>query len=172
MAYFSENPPFLWKLQTFSFWYELVLAWFHICFVQVDVIVNTATSDLNLNIGAVSASLLKKAGQALQDECKTKFADGVKVGDLADTKGHSLACKAVYHLTMPAWSNANSKEVGWMNGVSIYKTFVAACTCVDIYMLVKVIWIRWKVIVTSLAGIGSFCETQIQGFFFWRWVSI
>lgn len=67
---------------------------------------------MNLKAGAVTSSILAKAGQALQDECKTKYPQGVKVGDIACTQGHGLQCKAVYHLTLPNWSSANSRQVG------------------------------------------------------------
>ena len=80
--------------------------------VQADVIVNTTDSGMNLSIGAVSSSILAKAGQALQHECKTKYPGGVMVGDVACTQGHGLQCKAVYHVALPHWFSANSKQVG------------------------------------------------------------
>ncbi|KAK7110288.1 hypothetical protein V1264_014185 [Littorina saxatilis] len=46
----------------------------------------------------------------VEDEKKVKFPDGVKVGDIADTKGHGFGGKALYHSTLPHWSSANSKE--------------------------------------------------------------
>lgn len=79
--------------------------------VQADVIVNTTDSGLHLSFGAVSSSILAKAGQALQHECRTKYPGGVMVGDVACTQGHGLQCQAVYHVTLPHWS-ANSKQVG------------------------------------------------------------
>ena len=81
-------------------------------FAKADVIVNTTTVGMDLWYGAVSSAILAKAGQALQDECKTKYPGGIKFGDIASTQGHGLSCKAIYHLHLPAWSSSSAKQVG------------------------------------------------------------
>ena len=90
------------------------LLWFVLSsvFVQADVIVNTTTTYMDFKSCPVSSSILAKAGQALQDDCRTKNPEGLKVGHITCTKGYGLRCKVVYHLTLPCWSSANSKQVG------------------------------------------------------------
>ena len=78
--------------------------------------VNTTTPSMDLKSGAVSSSILAKAGKALQDECKTKHPDGVKVGEIAITGGHGLQVKQLYHTTLCNWSQTDSKKVGWKDG--------------------------------------------------------
>ena len=73
--------------------------------------VNTTTPGLDLETGAVSSAILAKAGQGLQDDCKTKHPNGVKVGEVAVTKAHGLRVKEVYHLTLPSWSSPDSIRV-------------------------------------------------------------
>ena len=80
--------------------------------MQADVIVNTTTTSMDFRSCPVSSSILAKAGQALQDECQAKNPGGLKVGHITCTKGYRLHCKVVYHLTLPRWSSANSKQVG------------------------------------------------------------
>ena len=47
-------------------------------FIQVDIIVNTTSHNLDLQNGAVSISLSKAAGKELQDEVKVKFPQGLE----------------------------------------------------------------------------------------------
>ncbi|XP_030066736.1 LOW QUALITY PROTEIN: protein mono-ADP-ribosyltransferase PARP14 [Microcaecilia unicolor] len=71
---------------------------------ETDVIVNSISTDLMLDKGAVSQALLEKAGPALQqlleDHCR-----GLKIteGSLFVTNGCNLNCKKVYHVTSPGW---------------------------------------------------------------------
>nr|KAG5699798.1 hypothetical protein BaRGS_013518 [Batillaria attramentaria] len=78
---------------------------------KTHVIVNTTSSDLQLANGAVSASLLAAAGSSLQDECRTQYPNGITTGDVAKTKGHNLACREVYHLTLCSWSPGVEKTL-------------------------------------------------------------
>ena len=73
--------------------------------------VNTTTSNIDFESGAVSSSILAQAGPSLQDECRTKYPGGVKTGDIAITTGHALKVKSVYHLALANWSSVNSKQV-------------------------------------------------------------
>jgi O-acetyl-ADP-ribose deacetylase (regulator of RNase III) len=91
-------------------------------FFQADVIVNTTHPSLDLRSGAVSKSILDKAGQGLQDECNSKYPDGIKVGDVVNTQGHGLKCKAVFHTTLPPWSGGG-KEVHCILWVLGYVAF-------------------------------------------------
>ena len=72
---------------------------------------NSASSDLDLKDGAVAKSLLAKGGQGLQDECKTRYPQGIQNDQVAETKGHGLKCRAVYHLSLCQWSNQQAGQV-------------------------------------------------------------
>ncbi|KAL3864673.1 hypothetical protein ACJMK2_006335 [Sinanodonta woodiana] len=79
---------------------------------KVDVIVNTAAKSLDLTHGAVSQSLLRKAGQILQDECKMSYPNGIKDGEIAVTGGGNLSCQIVCHVALVQWNDpAASKKM-------------------------------------------------------------
>ena len=67
----------------------------------MDVIVNTTSKELVLNRGTLSKTILTDAGQALQDECKTKKLDDF--GEVVVTKSFKLPCRAVYHGAGVEW---------------------------------------------------------------------
>ncbi|XP_013125678.1 poly [ADP-ribose] polymerase 9 [Oreochromis niloticus] len=60
---------------------------------KTDVIVNTASSDRNLNKGQISNALLSKAGDRMQDEI-LKHSPGKQV---VITNAYKLRCKEVFH---------------------------------------------------------------------------
>ncbi|OWF50082.1 Poly [ADP-ribose] polymerase 14 [Mizuhopecten yessoensis] len=64
---------------------------------QTDVIVNTTSCDLQLQAGAVSSSILRAAGQSIQDECHVGYPAGIQYGNVATTTGGQLACKHIFH---------------------------------------------------------------------------
>ncbi|CAH1784890.1 unnamed protein product [Owenia fusiformis] len=64
---------------------------------KVDILVNSVDHSLDLSKGKVSASLLRVAGNELQKECKEKYPNGIKYGEIAATKAYNLQCKGVYH---------------------------------------------------------------------------
>uniref|UniRef100_S4RG32 Poly [ADP-ribose] polymerase n=1 Tax=Petromyzon marinus TaxID=7757 RepID=S4RG32_PETMA len=70
-----------------------------------DVIVNTTSSSMNLNIGGMSSALSKKAGPALQAAVNKKKAS--PVNDIIDTEtaGCNLSCKRVYHVSLDIWQS-------------------------------------------------------------------
>lgn len=72
--------------------------------MQVDVIINSTSSNLQLTHGAVSQSLLNAGGQSLQSECTKKYPKGVNPGEIAVTGGGKLECKNVYHGALTGWS--------------------------------------------------------------------
>jgi O-acetyl-ADP-ribose deacetylase (regulator of RNase III) len=57
------------------------------------------STDLKLDKGAVSATLLKKGGPILQQECSQKYPKGVRYGEVAVTSGGLLQCQIVYALS-------------------------------------------------------------------------
>lgn len=68
---------------------------------QADVLVNTTGPDLNLSIGKVSAALLNSVGRKLQQECRTRYPDGITADKIAITSGFNLLCKKLFHITLP-----------------------------------------------------------------------
>ncbi|XP_061194415.1 protein mono-ADP-ribosyltransferase PARP14-like isoform X2 [Saccostrea echinata] len=88
---------------------------------KVDVIVNTASRDLRLNHGAVSGSISKAGGDSIQQECLTKYPDGINPGEIAVTGGGNLACKIVCHGALLAWD----KEKG--EAKKMLQTFLKTC---------------------------------------------
>lgn len=65
----------------------------HIEEQKTDVIVNTASVDLNLSIGKISSAILNKAGYELQRE----ISKADSKGSIIRTKGYNLCCKEVFH---------------------------------------------------------------------------
>ena len=78
-------------------------------FLQVDVIVNTTSSNLNLSGNASSRALSAAAGPKLQEECKT--IGQVKTGEIVVTNGANLACKHVFHTSCPGWEKGEGEKV-------------------------------------------------------------
>ena len=78
-------------------------------FLQVDVIVNTTSSNLNLSGNASSKALSTAAGPKLQEECK-KIGQ-VKTGEIVVTNGANLACKHVFHTSCPGWEKGEGEKV-------------------------------------------------------------
>ena len=73
---------------------------------------NTTSTNLKLDNGALAESLLRKAGPQLQEECFKKYSNGVKPGDVAVTGGYSLNATKVYHGAIPNWEKGyNAKKV-------------------------------------------------------------
>ena len=66
------------------------------------------------NGGAVSASLLKAAGPELQEELRSKYSHGIKIGEMAISTGKKLQCDNVYHCAFETWNQndtTKSKQV-------------------------------------------------------------
>ena len=75
------------------------------------MLVNTTSSSLQLNQGAVSQSLLKMGGPDLQSECSQKYPNGIQYGEVAETSGAKLECKLVCHGALPGWNGGSSAKV-------------------------------------------------------------
>ncbi|CAG2228086.1 PARP10_14_15 [Mytilus edulis] len=78
--------------------------------MQVDVIVNTTSQDLQLDqSGAVSASLLKHGGKSILQECQRQHRGTLlDFGAIAVTTGGSLKCKFIFHGALPEWKRDGS----------------------------------------------------------------
>ncbi|XP_049566397.1 protein mono-ADP-ribosyltransferase PARP14 isoform X2 [Orcinus orca] len=76
-----------------------------------DVVVNSISSDLELNRGPLSKALLEKAGQKLQEELKTAGQGvAVEVGTVIQTSGCNLHCHHVLHVVAPDWTNDSTSS--------------------------------------------------------------
>ena len=82
---------------------------------QVDVIVNSTNKDLDLSVGVVATQLLNAAGQDLQEECRTKYPDGIKPGQVAVTSAGDMDCEALFHGVLLPWDNGH----GWAQQVTM-----------------------------------------------------
>ena len=85
--------------------------------------VNTTASDLLLNRGAVSKSLLKAGGQRLQDECTAHVQrhGNVKGWSFATTGPGNLKCKHVIHTVGSNHDGAggSAEKVGFLQTACI-----------------------------------------------------
>ncbi|XP_052088524.1 protein mono-ADP-ribosyltransferase PARP14-like isoform X2 [Mytilus californianus] len=86
--------------------------------MRVDAIVNTTSKGLQLNQGAVSASLLREGGRRLQDECSKKYPQGVDYGEVAVTTGGNLNCNIVCHGCLDQWNTG---------GIKVLEKFINGC---------------------------------------------
>lgn len=78
-------------------------------FFDADIIVNSAPANMKLNTaGKVSAIILSRAGQAIQEECDQSFPNGIKNGEVAVTSGHRLPYSLVFHCTVQFMTQENS----------------------------------------------------------------
>ena len=81
--------------------------------LQVDVIVNSTTTSLELDNGALSSSILKEGGDTLQEECDEKAPDGIELGEVVVTSGGQLPCQFVVHGAACSWTDKQCTEVQW-----------------------------------------------------------
>ncbi|XP_069139607.1 uncharacterized protein [Argopecten irradians] len=85
-----------------------------------EVIVNTTRTDLRLDQGAVSLSILKAAGREIQ-QCCNQYYGGVKHGEIAVTHGYKLKCTYVFHGALPHYSTER------MNRMEVMEQFMRNC---------------------------------------------
>uniref|UniRef100_A0A8C1JK40 Poly [ADP-ribose] polymerase n=1 Tax=Cyprinus carpio TaxID=7962 RepID=A0A8C1JK40_CYPCA len=77
---------------------------------QMDVVVNTLSSDLNLSVGAISNALLKAAGPQLQVLLNQQVTGSANIGDVFETAGANLKNKLVFHAVVPHWNQGQGNE--------------------------------------------------------------
>lgn len=75
------------------------------------MLVNTAAANLELKHGRVSAALLATAGDELQKECAKIYPKGISKRQVAETTGHRLQCKKVYHITLEKYAGEDKKSI-------------------------------------------------------------
>ena len=98
---------------------NLVYVSYSICFLyieyylQVDAIVNTTSTSLNLNMGATSKSIVKAAGSCIQTEVNQKAPNGIQFGEMVSSSGGNTSCKRIYHVALCSWEHVkgNSEQV-------------------------------------------------------------
>ncbi|XP_062602530.1 protein mono-ADP-ribosyltransferase PARP15-like isoform X2 [Saccostrea cucullata] len=78
---------------------------------QVDVIVNSNGSDLDLSKGRASKALLNAAGFGIQLECQQRYPNGIQDGTIAITSGGQLSCKAIYHGALAKYSSKQDEQI-------------------------------------------------------------
>lgn len=78
---------------------------------KADVIVNSANKTLQLGSGAVSSSILKHAGQGIQDDCNSQLLQLKKTEiaytQVVMTEAYNLGCGIVFHGTLPTYAQDN-----------------------------------------------------------------
>ena len=80
-----------------------------ISFRQVDAIVNSTSSDLDLSRNASAKALSAAAGPKLQQECSA--IGQVRTGGIVVTGGGNLGCKHVFHTSCASWETGKGEQV-------------------------------------------------------------
>lgn len=76
--------------------------------------VNTTNKQLKLDEGRLSSAISEMAGPSLQNECKLKYPDGLKDGQVAKTYAYNLSnLKLIYHISLPGYNVATFREVNF-----------------------------------------------------------
>lgn len=99
-------------------------------FLQVDVIVNSTSPDLNLDANASAKALSAAAGPKLQQECKT--IGKVETGQIVITGAANLACKHVFHTSCPRWENGEGEKVS-TNIIFFFLQWQISCLPISTY---------------------------------------
>ncbi|KAH3835074.1 hypothetical protein DPMN_108413 [Dreissena polymorpha] len=90
-----------------------------------DAIMTTTTRALDLNNGNLCKSVLAEGGPGLQTECKAKYPNGLKHGDIAVISAGKLnTCKYVYCGAIPRFDR---NEPGIGNPEDLYKQVITSC---------------------------------------------
>ncbi|XP_055874100.1 protein mono-ADP-ribosyltransferase PARP14-like isoform X3 [Biomphalaria glabrata] len=64
---------------------------------DTDIIVITVDKSLDLSKGRLAKTILREAGDDIQNELLNRFSDGVRTGDFAESSGGNLQCKHIFH---------------------------------------------------------------------------
>ncbi|XP_041371316.1 protein mono-ADP-ribosyltransferase PARP15-like [Gigantopelta aegis] len=83
--------------------FEISLSKGNIVQQKVDVIVNSTNTNLDFAVG-IAKAIIKAGGDSIHQECKDKYPNGIKAGEIAVTGGGNLHCRFVYHTTLDMWS--------------------------------------------------------------------
>ena len=72
--------------------------------LQADILVASCSSNLDLQRGGASKSLLATAGTQLQDELRHNRKE-IKNGEIVMLKGYQLECSSVILTALPNWTS-------------------------------------------------------------------
>lgn len=72
---------------------------------------NTASADFDLTKGAVSATISKTGGPALQEEVTNAKTGDVPFGQIIVTSGGNLGCSNVYHGALENWDGPTGQAL-------------------------------------------------------------
>ncbi|WAQ95722.1 PAR14-like protein [Mya arenaria] len=89
--------------------------------IKTDIIVCSASRNLNLRSGAASYALVKAGGSQVQDDLTRMYPEGIKDGELAIVDGGKLHCDKIYLSSLPAWKEASG------NGGKVFRDFMREC---------------------------------------------
>ncbi|KAK0040320.1 poly [ADP-ribose] polymerase 14, partial [Biomphalaria pfeifferi] len=78
---------------------------------KTDVIVSTVDKSLNLNFGTMASSVLRAAGDVIQNELVTRYGTGIEAGDFAQSSGGMLPCNYVLHVCLPNYKQDNVSKI-------------------------------------------------------------
>lgn len=76
---------------------------------RADIYVNSSNEALQLDLGAISKSLVEAAGTVIQEECKHNYQNRMSVGSVAVTSGGIMQCKNIFHAVLMPWDNGQGK---------------------------------------------------------------
>ncbi len=82
--------------------------------MNVDVIVNTTSSDLTLTNGTVSKQLLEKAGIQIQNELKQNYPNGLSQQQsliAVSSSGNLKHLKYIFHISLPGWNSIDEFQI-------------------------------------------------------------
>ena len=73
---------------------------------------NTVSNDLVLSNGAVSRSILRTGGPALQDECNQYISNHgkVQIGEIVVTGPGNIPCKNIIHTIGTTYNKSNTSK--------------------------------------------------------------
>ena len=77
--------------------------------LQVDMIFNSTSQDINLNSGAISKSILKAAGAIIQMEVAQYSLQRLHAGQHVTTSGGNLSCQLIFHAALQSWDQGKGQ---------------------------------------------------------------
>lgn len=80
--------------------------------LRVDAIVNSVDRNLDLESGAISKSILSKAGYSIQRELQKNYSNGIQEGQIAVTSGGNLKyAKKIFYVSLDGWDKQKEDEL-------------------------------------------------------------
>ncbi|XP_077997139.1 protein mono-ADP-ribosyltransferase PARP14-like [Glandiceps talaboti] len=94
----------------------------NIAMQKADVVVNTINKSCDLSVGVISQTIVKQAGQQLEDDFNKRKPHSVAEGDLITTCGGMMNCRDVYHICIldTHWNRDGTTE-------PLYRTVLQKC---------------------------------------------